>query len=176
MDKAGAFFFSRVKEGSALEIVSISQGLPQSCLGMKLSELAGKRYYRQDIDVIVQAKKGKDVLQFRVVGFYNKKEGVYHFYLTNLKAPVNKLSKLYNLRWQIELFFRGSQQSIGLGKYPSADMGIILNLLFASLIAQTLAISLFQEACEIIEKEEISAQEKAEKGCSISIKACLYSF
>lgn len=162
---SGAFFFSRLKTGSSLKITSIEKGLPGTCLGMTLSELESAKFRKQDIDVIAEIKHKKKVLQFRIVGFYNKKERCYHFYLTNLEAEVKKLRKLYNLRWQVELVFKASQQSLRIDECQSSKPGIILNLFFASLIAQTLAMSLFQMGCQ-----ELKGKEKEEEALRISFQ------
>ena len=152
--KEGGFFFSRSKEGCALKITQIKQGLPRWCLGKKLSELEGAKYSKQDIDAIVEGEKNGELFRFRVVGFYNNNERRYHFYLTNLEVEVKKLRKVYNLRWQIELFFKGCKQSLGMEKYPTKKLGIIINLVLVNLIAQTLGMYLLQEGCKEKTKEE----------------------
>jgi len=165
MKRASVFFFSRVKEGSALKIVSIKEGLPTSCIGMTLSELEKVIYYRRDIDAVVEVKHKKETFQFRLVGFFNKKERHYHFYITNLEGEVKKLRKLYNLRWQVELFFKGSRQSISLGRYPSGKPEIIMNLFFVSLIAAAIGMTLFQIGCEYNRRHG-----KEEDSLSISVQ------
>jgi hypothetical protein len=70
---SSVFFFSRVKEGTSLKLISITSGLPQSCLGMTLNDLQKARYYKQEIDALVQIEQGNVIYQFRVLGFYNKK-------------------------------------------------------------------------------------------------------
>jgi len=154
IDKKGGFFFSKMKEGCGLKITEIKQGLPLSCLGKKLSELEGAKYSKQDIDAIVEGEKNGEIFRFRVVGFYNNKERRYHFYLTNLKVSVEKLRKLYRLRWQIELFFRSCKQSIGMKKYPTGKLKILVNLVLANQIAQILGMYLFQEGSQEKTEEE----------------------
>ncbi|MEK7487318.1 MAG: hypothetical protein AABZ60_23560 [Planctomycetota bacterium] len=54
-----------------MKIVQIKAGLPLSCLGKKLSELEGKKYFKKDIDLLVEGEQNGEVFRFRVVGFYN---------------------------------------------------------------------------------------------------------
>lgn len=156
IEQAGGFYFSRSKEGSALETVQIKEGLPLYCLGKKLSDLENAKYFKQEIDLVVEGKRNKETYRFRVVGFYNKRERKYHFYVTNLKMKAKQLRRLYNLRWQVELFFKSSKQSLGMKKYSTSKFKIIMNLMLASMIAQMLGMYMFQEGCE----EKATEEEK----------------
>lgn len=154
MKNNNAFFFSRIKKNSNLEFTQIKQGIPEESIGKKVMEFTGKKYYKKPIDAVAKIEHKEETLELRTVGFYNKKEGCYHFYITNLKVDVKHLEKLYSLRWQQELVFKGYKQSIGLKKYPSAKPLIIQNLFLASLIAQVLALHLFQISSEELNEEE----------------------
>ena len=92
------------------------------------------------------------------------REQKYHFYLTNLQVEVSKLRKLYQLRWQIELFFKSLKQSLGMEKYKTTKLNILVNLVLASGIAQVLGIYLFQ----VSRRRESAKNGRREVGSLVS--------
>lgn len=108
------------------------------------------------VDVICEFMGVKEKFQARVVGFWNKKDSCYHFYVTNLVVASELIYPLYRLRWQIELVFKATKRSFQLGDISSANPAIIKNLVLVVLVATLVTFPLTKDfACE----EEVESRK-----------------
>ncbi len=145
LGKAGAFFLSRIKSNAVIEIIEVKTGLNnKKYVGQDLlrCELPKKRK-RKIIEVLgTFGGVGHEPITLRVIGFWNKKLGSYHWYTTNLTVPAKLIYPLYRLRWQLELAFKSSKASFRLADAPSANSNIIKSLLLANILAILIAFPL----------------------------------
>lgn len=135
---AGAFFLSRIKENTRIEIKKIVSGLPKGkfegsgLFDMRLPKKKGKKI----IEIIgIFGAETASPFEARVIGFWNKSEKHYHWYVTNLLVPAAVIYPLYRLRWQIELVFKACKSSFGMDTIKSSCKNIIINLQIFSLVA-----------------------------------------
>ncbi len=107
IDQSGGWFVSRMKSATnptILEDRTPGPGRFMKLEGLKLKN-AAKMVSRKRLDVLVKLSNG---MECRAVGERDP-EGTWRFYLTNLSThdyPCARISQLYRLRWQIELFFK----------------------------------------------------------------------
>jgi hypothetical protein len=146
------FFLSRVKSGSALPIVQVVQGIKKRHIGEKLKNISFKKRHGKIIEFITEKTINGVKHTFRVIGFWNKQQKRYHWYITNLAAKASLIAILYRYRWQIELWIKGSKQSLNMDQIPSGNRQIVLNLAISSMIA--LAISMVIRKIAFINSEE----------------------
>ena len=57
--------------------------------------------------------------QFRVLGFWHKKDQQYRWYITNLVCPRGLIYDLYRLRWQLELSFKSMKSTLNFDRMPT---------------------------------------------------------
>ena len=157
IENANAFFLSRIKRNAVITINGVIQGISKRHIGKKLTALKFKKRSGLIVELvgtIVIKKVGYD---FRVIGFWNPTEKIYHWYLTNLKVPAMIIYPLYRIRWTLELVFKSCKQSLNANQIPSTHTNIIEGLLLASLIAHLASYSIFDVAIEGLDEEEILA-------------------
>ena len=145
----GGHFLSRLKSSCALTIVedrARGAGRRAALVGLPLREALG-RMRRQRFEFVVEVpvtlRSGRVVrYRWRALGQYNQETGRYHTYLTNAPAALidaDEVGELYALRWQIELLFKGLQQSGRLHELPTRSETIATILIYAALIWVALA-------------------------------------
>ncbi len=111
-----AYFLSRIKSNAAFKINSIVSGrVPKKSIGSKLNQLPVNKCFGEIIEVSLAVNNRS----LRGVGFWNKDERRYHWYLTNLDAKASALAPLYRLRWQMELSFKSMKSVFNLDRIPT---------------------------------------------------------
>lgn len=135
----GGFFLSRVKAGSALFISEVIKGADKNMCMDRLFYFDWKTKRAKVVELRGYFEKDKNQRSYRIIGFWNKEEKCYHWYITNLKGEAALIYPIYRLRWQIELIFKGEKQSLLLDEIPSSKKYIILNLMNISKIAYLFA-------------------------------------
>ena len=132
---AQGFFLSRVKSNAVVSISEIVKGISGELLGEKLSSIHLKKRRGRIIEFFgdVGCKNPK---RYRVIGFWNKEDKKYHWYVTNLEVNSSAIYSLYRIRWQIELIFKGCKRSFNVDdKMTSNNDNIIESLILSSIIA-----------------------------------------
>lgn len=117
-------------------VKSYNDAVPDELLGEKVYDL---EYPDRNIDLIVECNR-KDGRKFRVrmVGVWVKdsKEHVWLFTtLAQRKFSPGRVSRLYRLRWQIELFFKECKSYTNLQKFQTANRHVAEGLVWASMLA-----------------------------------------
>ncbi len=140
IEQVGGYFLSRVKANAVLPITKVVYGLSPKYQGKPFSQIQFKRKRKQVLEFITEKSHQGQVLRYRVLGFWNPRERIYHWYITNLKVPAQTLYPLYRLRWQVELIFKGAKQSLHADRMTTNCSNIIESLLLASLAAQLVSV------------------------------------
>jgi len=108
--------------------------LRKSKKGMKRSRLTGY-FHMSYIGEI-------DGLTVKIFLTRKGKNGNWHTIIsTNTKLTYNKMIKIYNIRWSIEVFFKEAKQLLGLGKSQSTNFDVQVSQMTITMI-QYLLISL----------------------------------
>lgn len=144
----GGFFVSRLK-GTAdpliVSVNSICRGRSIDVVGKRISEVVPK-LKRQMVDVEVEVqikrrryegKQRKDVVRFRMVAVYNKEEGTYHMYLTNISNAIltpEKIASLYGARWEVELIFKELKSRYALDMIKTTNPKIVEALIWVAIL------------------------------------------
>ena len=103
MDRVGAFFITRAKENMLFEIIETNYNIDQrvglrsdqtiSLMGIKTSKLHPK-YLR------------------KVVDWDNENDATLTFITNNFELSALDIARLYQYRWQIEVFFKWIKQNL----------------------------------------------------------------
>ena len=103
MDRVGAFFITRAKENMLFEIIETNYNIDQrvglrsdqtiSLMGIKTSKLHPK-YLR------------------KVVYWDNENDATLTFITNNFELSALDIARLYQYRWQIEVFFKWIKQNL----------------------------------------------------------------
>jgi len=145
---AQGFFLSRVKINAVISISEIVKGISDELMGEKLSTIHLKKRRGRIIEFFgdvgcINPKR------YRVIGFWNKTDKKYHWYVTNLEVCSSVIYSLYRIRWQIELIFKGCKSSLNLdGKMTSNNNTIIESLILSSMIASFAMHVVYSESAE----------------------------
>jgi putative transposase len=145
----GGYFLTRLKDGANPIITAVHVG-GGMLVGQRLQEVLGSlRRPVVDFEVEVQFKRreyggnrSRDRARFRLVGLRNAATGRYHLYLTNIpfgKLDAEELTRLYSVRWVVELLFREMKGSYRMEDIPSSKREVVESLIYASIL--TLAAS-----------------------------------
>lgn len=135
MDQCGAFFLSRVKSNAAIRILEAVDGISAKHNGKLLKNLKFTRSRGTVVEFLTERRINGEYHKFRVIGFWNKAQKRYHWYITNLNCSAKLISPLYRYRWQIELLIKAAKQTLNMDQIPSSNRSIIINLSIARLIA-----------------------------------------
>lgn len=149
IDALGGFFISRVKDKANPWIVRslrAHRGRKVPIAGERLQTvLARLRRKVLDLEVEVEyyprAYRGvshKKRLRLRLVGVWDKADGCYHLYFTNVppeKLAAAQVADAYRLRWQVELFFRELKGVHRLEELPGTKPHILRAMVLASLLS-----------------------------------------
>jgi hypothetical protein len=156
IENAGGFFLSRLKSNSVVYIEKIIQGLPKNVIGKSLLSLKfGNK--KSIIEVIITKIYDGHLLRYRVIGFWNPVDKMYHWYITNLVVAAYLIYPLYRLRWQIELIFKACKNSLNANQITSGDKNIIESLLLASIAAHLSSYTIFNIGMEKLEEGKLWA-------------------
>jgi len=162
IELAGGYFLSRIKSNATLPIIELVEGLPKKHQGKLINSIKLKKKnnkkYKDIVEVKTEKKVGDQWLRCRAIGFWNPGEYKYHWYLSNLKVPAKIMYPLYRLRWQIELIFKGAQQSLNANRLTSNNSNIIESLLLASLAAQLISMMIFRVGATQLNEEQLLAR------------------
>lgn len=139
VEQAKGFFLSRLKTNTVIYVKEVIRGMSKKHVGRSLNAIQFKKKRSGMIEVIGEKKYKKNLLVYRVIGFWNPSEKTYHWYITNLSAPATLIYTLYRLRFQIELIFKGCKQSLNANAITSNDANIIESLLLASIAAHLIS-------------------------------------
>lgn len=123
--EAGGFFLSRIKTNCRAIVTEIPTSESAVNVGRTIHETS---WLGTTIDLKAKFDQGPHSKVFRVVGFWNRKDRKYHWYVTNLKACAALIYPLYRARWQIELAFKALKQSLTPDRISSSVPMIIRNL------------------------------------------------
>ena len=161
----GGFFLSRLKSNTRVLIVRVVEGLPKRDLpGQWLMDQrlkAGTNGAKRIVEVIGDFIDGnRQVLEARVIGFWNPTERQYHWYVTNLKVAAALIYPLYRIRWQLELFFKSLKQSFRLADQPSGCENIVYTLVLLAVLVSLVAFPMSQAlAAEYIEDRKFAQNQ-----------------
>ena len=148
IERNGGYFISRLKENTNPLIVGVHRkwrGRTIPVVGEKLRDLL-PRLKRGVLDVEVEVsfsrrayrgKKSNGTQRFRLIGIYNKEEGKYHLYLTNIppeRLSSEEIALLYRARWEVELIFKELKSRYGLDVLPSANPQVIEAFLWIGIL------------------------------------------
>jgi len=147
LEKAKAFFVSRLKDSSNPYIVEVISGIRarKMAVGTRVDD---NDFEGDVVELLVRlGDAGKTV--FRLVGLRFPGTEEYRFYLTNLAREFTPadIAGLYSTRWQIELLFKELKSLCRLDQLPSSKQNTVLCLIYASLIA-ILVSRLIKAQCE----------------------------
>jgi len=125
IQEVGGFYLCRLKSNASICIKEVVQGLSKKHIGKSLLSIKFKRKRTDIIEVKAQKCHNGNILNCRVIGFWNPVERSYHWYMTNLKVGAYIIYPLYRIRWQIELIFKGCKNSLNANQITSNDKNII---------------------------------------------------
>jgi IS4 transposase len=144
----GGFFLTRLKEKANPVIVFENRrhrGRAIATEGRALQEFK-KELRREVFDAEAEirfrrrtyrGRRRSATLRTRLVGLWDTKHEVYHWYLTNLapeQVPAEEVGRLYAARWAIELLFRELKSCYALESLPSRKPHVVEALLYAAVI------------------------------------------
>lgn len=144
IDLANGFFLSRLKSNTAIQVKEVISGMSKIHIGMSFKSIVFKNKRGNIIEFIGEKEYKKELLNYRVIGFWNPSGRVYHWYITNLKVSAFAIYPLYRLRWQIELIFKGCKRSLNANRLTSNQSNIIESLLLASIAAHLVSTTILQ--------------------------------
>jgi hypothetical protein len=153
IDQAEGFFLSRVKSDAVIYIKKVIQGLPENVVGKSLLSLRLNNKNGNIIEIIMDKIHDGNLLNYRVIGFWNPNTKEYHWYITNLLVAAYLIYPLYRLRWQIELIFKACKNSLNANQITSGDKNIIESLLLASIIAHLSTYTILTIGMDELEEE-----------------------
>jgi len=140
LDGAGGFYVLRAK---GLKRVLISKAVREDgkeLINIKhsqLSVLKNRLPKRQMVDMDVEIK-GNTV---RLIGIWSLKEKRHTYLISNLKRTefsMQDISKIYRIRWQVELLFKECKSYNNLHGFNTGNETLQESLIWASLISMTL--------------------------------------
>ena len=148
IDENGGFFVIRLKSRSnplLLKSHKVHRGQAIDLTDMPWNKVKD-RLHREVLDAEVEVSfkrrkyKGKqktDKKLFRLVAIYDKEEGDYHTYLTNIPPDVlsaEEIASLYRVRWEIELLFKELKSKYALDKVKTTKSTIVFGLIWTSIL------------------------------------------
>ena len=156
INSASGFFLSRIKINSAIMVKKVVNGIKSKHIGKKISQLNFKKNVGDIVEFIADISADNTVKEFRVIGFWNKSEKKYHWYITNLRVLAAVIYPLYKIRWQIELIFKGCKRSLNLdGRLQSNNENIIEALVLTTIVASLASVVVLK-----IGREELNTEQK----------------
>ncbi len=151
---AQGFFLSRVKINAVVSISEIVKGISGELVGEKLSSIHLKKRRGRIIEFFGEVGCNNPK-RYRVIGFWNKTDKKYHWYVTNLEVCSSAIYSLYRIRWQIELIFKGCKSSLNLDdQMTSTNCTIIESLILSSMIASFAMHVVYSESAKNLTNRE----------------------
>lgn len=143
----GADFLTRLKtnHNPVIERVHVGKGTRVKARGMRLDDALRQGVLLDDsgaldLDVLLEAD-GKSVTA-RVVAELSASDGEFHWYLTSVSRDllsIDDVVEAYRLRWYIELLFKQLKSGAGLDTILASRPGAVAALVYAKVIALSLA-------------------------------------
>lgn len=141
-----SLYLSRVKKAAKLRVTRVIYGIGESAKGKDLLEINIRRKRGKIIEVYAMAKVGKEEKEYRVLGFWNKKTRMYHWYITNYKGSRNIIANLYRLRWQLELSFKALKSTLNFDRMPTLNENAVGSFALIALINYLFSMVIKKEA------------------------------
>ena len=141
-----SYFLSRVKSNAKLSISICVYGIGQSAIGKDLLGIPINRKRGSIIEVFSTTFAGKNEVELRVLGFWNKKSKCYHWYTTNLSGSRGIIAELYRLRWQVELSFKAMKSTLNFDRMPTLRENAVNSFALIALINYVFSIIVRTEA------------------------------
>lgn len=144
----GGFFVSRLKgtaDPTIVAVQSICRGNSIDVVGQRISAVL-PRLHRQVLDAEVEVpvkrrgyngKHRKDTMRFRMVAVFNKEDGVYHLYLTNIPRALltpDDIASLYRARWEVELIFKELKSRYALDMIRTTNAMVVAALIWVAIL------------------------------------------
>ncbi|MBF0367516.1 MAG: IS4 family transposase [Oligoflexia bacterium] len=146
ISREGAFFLSRLKSNATLTVRDVIYGMGLSIVGRDLLDFPFQRKRKSIVELIASMSiNGVDV-PYRVLGFWNKKDRSYRWYITNLKCARHLIYDLYRLRWQLELSFKSMKSTLNFDRMPTLGLNAILAFTLVALINYVFTTIIREEA------------------------------
>ena len=143
----GGYFLSRVKSNAKLKVSKVVSGcFGKSIIGADLLSFSIYEKKGNCIEFIATLSNSSTNMEVRVLGFWNKHQKKYHWYVTNLEAPKNLIRDLYRLRWQIELSFKSMKSTLNFDQIPTLSPNAVLSLCLIALCNYVMATLVRAEA------------------------------
>lgn len=173
INKAKAFFLSRVKQNAHLMVTKVVDGIGQGIVGRDLLSfpIHNKRSGSNIIELIATLTINQKQEPFRVLGFWDKKSRIYRWYITNLNSPRHLIYDLYRLRWQIEISFKAMKSTLNFDRMPTLNANGVESFTLIALINYLLAVILKKEA----ERQALKTGYPHGKSISIQRAAMVFS-
>ena len=122
------FFLSRVKGSANLTVSKIVSGwIGKNLIGSDLLSSPIFRNRGNIVELSATLSNAKIESEVRVIGFWNKQQKKYHWYVTNLTAPRGLIYELYRLRWQVELCFKSMKSTLNFDQIPTLNPNAVLS-------------------------------------------------
>ena len=141
-----SYFLTRVKGNAKLTISKVVYGIGKSAIGKDLLSIPINRKRGSIVEVFATTFIGKNEIEFRVLGFWNKKSKSYHWYLTNIDAPRDIVANLYRLRWQVELSFKAMKSTLNFDRMPTLNKNAVESFALIALINYMFSVIIRSEA------------------------------
>ena len=116
---------SRIKSNAALTVIDVVQGMGRSILGYDLLRFPIQRRRKTIIELLATMPIDGIDVEFRVLGFWHKKDRVYRWYITNLNCSRGLIYDLYRLRWQLELSFKSMKSHLNFDRIPTTNQNTV---------------------------------------------------
>jgi putative transposase len=144
----GGFFLTRLKDNANPTLRCLHRrhrGRPLAIEGLGLREIRSRlrrAVFDAEAEICFQrrsygGKRRAATQRVRIVGLWDEKREVYHWYITNLpvaRFKAEEIGKLYAARWTIELLFRELKSCYQLESMPSRKRHVVEAFLYASLL------------------------------------------
>lgn len=158
IEQNGGFFLTRLKKNANPMLVSalrVWRGQSVDIVGRRLQEIL-PLLQREVLDAEVQVvfmkrsyagHRTRARRTFRLIALRNAETGEYHTYLTNLppeRLDAEEVSRIYALRWQIEILFKAMKHHGHLDHLPSGKRCVVECLIWASMLSLLVSQALFR--------------------------------
>jgi len=157
IDESCSFFLSRIKSNETIKIKKIVSGLSKEYEGKCLSSIVFKKNRSSIIEFTCLISHENIEKYFRVFGFWNPENKIYHWYISNLNIEAYLIYPLYRLRWQIELIFKSMKSNFNLKKISSGNEHIINNLMLANVCSYLISLAIIDISTPELKEEELLA-------------------
>ncbi len=170
LDQKGGYFIMRSKteiNPFVNQIVNASgDEILSQYKGRKLKDIRQRLPKKNCSDLEIEWRENSEVLRFRLLVTWNKKNKEYHYLITNLsreQLSIEQIQLAYQLRWQIELLFKEWKSYSNLHYFVTEKAPIVEGLIWSSIIVSTLK-RYFAHLAQLETHTEISTHKAAKCG------------